>query len=77
MKIVQFTKDDGKEVMRDEVKKLCDRVMSGEIEGLLVIIETRGDFQAGRYHLSYETALGLMNRVAHNLNLEWDQKNRR
>jgi hypothetical protein len=71
VRVIEFKKEDDRKVMREEVQKLYDRVMSGDVESLIFVIETGKEYEHCRCNMTYEHALGLLARASHKLNEEW------
>ncbi len=62
----------GKQRVIDRLEELLEQARKGEILGFIYGIEMEGSIAFGKANLTYPVALGILNRIAHNMNKEWD-----
>lgn len=62
----------GKQRVIDRLEELLEQAKRGEIIGIIYGVELEGSIAFGKANLTYPVALGILNRIAHNMNKEWD-----
>lgn len=62
----------GKQRVIDRLEELLAQAKNGEILGIIYGVEMEGSIAFGKVNLSFPVALGVLDRIAHNMNLEWD-----
>ena len=73
LNVVRIQPDaNGKQRVIDRLEELLAQAKNGEIIGIIYGIELEGSIAFGKANLTFPVALGILNRIAHNMNKEWD-----
>lgn len=74
MEVVTLKPDqNGKQRVIERLEELLVQARRGEIMGIIYGLELDREIAYGKANLTYPTALGILNRVAHAMNKEWDR----